>query len=375
MSEPKKALLMCFLYRRPYMGRSEIPSLLGTNNDIKMMSIFAKDRGIKPEDITILTDVERLPREARDCRIKYCEYPNSTFVCSELCQFIENTTRSIDDSYHKGGSDMPQVLIYISCHGSRIKITIPEERDDQAIVLLDDDGSSLSYLTTKDIFDIIFGRIYIHETGNLEIPIYRKIRHRVMVESHGAVHYEEQITSEPFYVPIKIASVINSPPINPLISPKPYRSSYLKNRGIPPWSKVLFIVDACHSAHMTNFPYEYSPRDQSMIYSNHINVYPEDATLPYCVCISSCEVERTTKSPAEGSLLTQLIFTQLGSITGSLNFQQLSYYILNSGNSEFNHYIVTKKLTPVISSTINSVSVDIPFFSFEKRRMPRKIVK
>lgn len=371
----KYALLCAFCYPRSLYGVPKIPKLLGTSKDLMMMTVFCKSKGIPPENITILTDIAEVTRESTDCNVKYTSYPNSEFVCRELAQFVENTVRGIEDGYHKSGNEIPEILIYISCHGARINIKIPEERDEQSIILLDDDGSTLKYLTTKDIFNILFGRISISSSGMMRIPVYSKYQSLVPIEKSGAKFYEEETISEPSFVIASLSPTVPSPQNSPGMDAKPYRSSYLANRGFPPWSKVLIIVDACHSAHMTHFPFVYLQKEQELASSPIQNVFVNHADIPYCVCISSCDVDKTTKSETEGSQLTQIIFSQLKDVTEPLNFRQFYYYIVNSNNSLFKWYLTVKTLTPVLSSTANNVDNEIPFFSNRIVVRPRKIVK
>lgn len=371
----KYALLCAFCYPRAPYGVPKIQKLLGTSKDIMMMTIFCKMKGILPENITILTDMAEVTKESIDCNVKYTAFPSSEFMCRELAQFVENTIRGIEDGYNKSGNEIPEVFVYFSCHGARINIKIPEERDEQAIILMDDEGTSLKYLTTKDIFNIMFGRIFISSSGMMRIPVYSKFKTLVPIEKGESKSYEEEITSEPSFIVVSLSPTVSSPQNSPGMSAKPYRSSYLANRGFPPWSKVLIVADACHSAQMTHFPFIYLSKEQELIPSPIQNTFVNNTDVPYCVCISSCDIDKTTKSETEGSQLTQIIFSQLKGVTESLNFRQFYYYIVNSNNSLFKWYLSSKTLTPVLSSTTNNVDSEIPFFSNKTTVRPKRITK
>lgn len=377
----KYALIMCFCYPRSIYGESKISPLFGALSDIRMITLFCKTKGILPEHITIITDINEVCGDASDCNVKYLSYPSGDRVCRELSQFVENTIRGIEDDYHKSETNIPEILLYMSGHGTKINITIPEKRNDQAFVLLDDDGS-IKYLTTKDIFNILFGRIFVSSSGIMRIPIYSKVNVMIPVENGIARHYEEQTLSEPNFITIQLSETTssshNSPSLlatSPTVSAKPVRSSYLANRGIPPWSNVLFIIDACHSAHMTHFPFVYHTSEQKMTPSPFYNTFVHHVDMPHCVSISSCEVDKITKSPHEGSQLTQVLFSQLKDINTSLNFRQFYYYIVNTKNNMFKNYFISNTLTPVLSSTSNNVDLNVPFFGTDVIIKPKKIIK
>lgn len=371
----KTALLICFTYRRNIHGESKISTLSGTHNDIRMMSIFCKERGIPPENITIITDVSEVCSETEGCNIRFLMYPTPQFFCRELAQFVENTSRGIEDECHKGDGNMPEILIYISGHGSQINITVPEERQEQAMVLLENEGNSLRYLTTKDIFNILFGRIHIEHDGLMRVPIYSKTISRVPINSSVSNKYENQEQSNMEYILVYLSPTIQSPTSPSLIS-KPYRSTYLANRGLPPWSRVLIVVDTCHSAHMTHFPYIYFPDEQKMNPVSSMDEFVDHVDMPYCISISSCEIDKVTKSPCEGSHLTQVIFSQLMGITTSLDFRQFYYYVVNSSNRKIKSYYRKNTLTPVLSSTCNDVERHVPFFNdITINERPRRIIK
>lgn len=378
----KHALFLCFSYPKNQYGEAKISSLFGTLNDIRMMVLFCKAKGILSQNITIVTDVIDVCQEARDCNLKLSPYPTSEFVCRELSQFVENTIRNIESDYHKSETTIPEILVYISGHGAKINILVPEIRNEQALVLLDNEGDSLKYLTTKDIFNVLFGRIFIGSSGTMRIPVYSKVSVMIPIEKGLAKYYEEQILSEPNFITVRLSEIKSSPSNSPIllasspnISAKPVRSSYLANRGIPPWSKVLFIIDTCHSAHLTHFPFIYNPIEQKMIPSHFYNTFVEHIDMPYCVNLSACEIDNITKSPREGSLLTQILFAQLKDVTGSLNFMQFYYHVVNSRNKMLKSYYTSKTLTPVLSSTSNNVDLNVPFFGETSIIKPKKIVK
>ena len=374
----KHALLLAFTYHKNIYGVSKITRLTGTCNDLKMMVIFCIQKGVPVQNITILTDLSELPKECENCNVKYNNYPESVFICRELAQFVENTVRGIEDSAEKSDSELPQILVYISGHGAMLKVETPEIREEQGLVILDNGGTEICYFTTKDIFNVIFGRIPMTSSGNISIPIYIKNISLIPVEKNGAKSYKEHISTELKFVDVALSPVCQSPSNSPGMTVRRHRSTYNSNRGIPPWSQVLFIIDACHSAHMVHFPYIYCPKDQVMKSFKLENVFVDHEDMPYCVSISSCEMENKTKSAREGSYLTQAIFTTLMTITVPLNVIQFFYYVVNSKPPRIPYPSQrrSKYLFPVLSSTSNNVDSQVPFFSENSLIVrPKKVIK
>lgn len=356
----KYALLTVLNYSPDESGFSKIPILQGSVNDLNMMVNFCKNKLIPNQNITILTDLYRIP-ESYDCHnVKKCRFPTCDFVCTEILNFIENTIRGIKDGYQS--DEIPEVLIYFSCHGSEIKISFPEERNDQAIVLYDR-ITSLRYLTTKDIFDMLFGRVFISDIGIARIPVYKKIKKIKKINDTNV----EISSSEMELLEIQLSKPTETPENN-LIS---YRSSYLTKRGIPPLSKVLIIMDSCHSEIMTHFPFVYFPIHRSFREHCIYNSFVNHVDMPYCVCISSCEIGKLTRSSYSGSDLTKLIFSKFNEKNLQLNFMQFYYHITNSGLSIINSELPI--INPIISSTINDVELNLPFFGIENIRKPIKV--
>lgn len=364
----KYAILIILSYPPGEYGISKIPPLQGAIKDLLFMTRFCLEREILPHNITIVTDLVNIPSLCNNTNIKVNPYCSSTFVCREFCQFIENTIRGIDNSYRRRDEvETPEVLIYFSCHGAKIPIAIPEVRDEQGIVLMNEDGTSLRYLTTKDIFNVLFGRNNISPNGIMKIPIYKKIK-QIINENRRNI---ESISSDYEFISVNLTTPIESPNSEK----RCYRSSYLMNRGIPATARVLIIVDTCYSGRMMHFPFIYSPTEQILTKSNLFGCFVNHIDMPYCVCISSCDADKSTKSPFDGSHLTQIICSQFSNCTESLNIMQFYYHIMNTTNSKFRNFIIKETISPVISSTSNNIVLLIPFFGHENIRKPRKIKK
>lgn len=322
------------------------------------MVSFCLSRGIEKSNITIITDCV-LNETFNEFNCKNVQYPNYNFVCSEIINFIENTSRGIDENTEKFGLYEPEILFYISSHGENIKIDIPEVRDEQAIILTDDSGFNLYYLTTKDFFNIIFGRFFISHEGLISIPIYKKNEQYI---NYG-VHFKKTIQYEPEILKIQLKKInrngFNSPSVLITSSPElqPIRRTYLSSRGLPPLSKVLFVIDTCHSGYMTHFPFIYNKDKNQLNQSSYYNIYVNHVDMPYCVCISSCEANKTTKTTYSGSLLTQAIYRNLLKLDTNCNIGQLYYHLLKNLNIFFS------TINPVISTTDINTEKIIPFFS------------
>jgi hypothetical protein len=112
-----------------------------------------------------------------------------------------------------------------------------------------------------------------------------------------------------------------------------------------------------------------------MIQSSFYNTYVEHQDMPFCVTISSCDIDKTTKSPHQGSELTQVIFKQLSGNDFTLNFQQFYFHIISAANKLFKGFFSDSSLTPVLSSTSNRIDMTIPFFGKTIIIRPRKIYK
>lgn len=362
---PKYALILAFSYNRVLGADYDVIYLSSSINDALLISEICKSKGIEQQNITIIMDAmpgKKLPTELSLCNLRTNPYPSDTFVCREISQFIENTVRGIEDSSYKNDPSNVEVLFYISCHGKKI---LNRGHVSQGIVLTTEDGRSLRYLLSKDIFNIIFGNFPIDETGKCTIPVYSEFK----VSRHSETgSYIEKIALEE-----KIVIFLSPPVLSPDSSPEttqPYRSSYSTKRGIPISTKMLIIADTCYSEHMTYFPFIYEPKTQTMIPTNNVNI-EVGIDLPYCVTISSCEADKTSRFYAEGSSLTNILFRSLRNLNGRLNIEQLHYAIYNSGNSKIMKLIASNDTHPIITSTDNKVENDIPFFNTMEKRITK----
>ncbi len=366
----KYALILAFSY--PKTDENSLLQFLScANHDIKMIYNLCSSLDILDRNITLVTDISRLSNDVVNCNIKRNPYPSDIFVCREICQFLENTIRGIEELTYKDDTDFPEVLLYISGHGSNLNI---DNNYEQCIVLYNENGSQLKYLLSKDIFNIIFGNLPIDVNGEMEIPLWSAIKSYKRVETSTEIKYiSEKIGS---LLPIKVQ--LTPPTISPLNSPdlltKPYRSTYLANRGIPVSTRMLIIVDTCYSEHMTYFPYIYDHRFQVMNETNNSNI-EIGSILPYCVSISSCEFNKTAGSGSSGSSLTRILYMKLRNFKNRLNISQLHYIIYNSGNNIINELIRNESSHPIITSTHHSADIDIPFFSNFKIKKAVKIEK
>lgn len=356
----KYALIIAFSYPKAPYSNYELTKLTCTADDIRMIHSLSKKVGIPDNNITIITDLLKLPSEVYNSNIKNNPFPDDIFVCRELSQFIENTIRGIEEEVYKSDDSPPEILLYISGHGGEININ---GKNEQSIILTSDGGYSLKYLLSKDLFNIIFGNLPIDESGKIDIPIYSKVERIRRVDTQTQKMSVIEYFGELSYITVNLPAPINSPQNSPSIIVKPYRSSYLANRGIPFYSKLLAIIDTCYSAHMTQFPYKYDTRSQIMIQSPAFNI-DVNVDLPYCVAISSCESNKTSKFKSSGSALTTVLYLNLSKYKGRLNISQLHYLIYNNtSNNIINNLLRTQSTSPIITSTSTSTEQDIPFFT------------
>lgn len=371
----KYALIIAFTYNRNPAANYELSKLTCTSHDLIMIYKICKKFDIDDSNITIITDLSVLPSsKLYDTNIKITPYADDIFVCREISQFIENTIRGIEENLVKNENEPSEILLYISGHGSEINI---DGKNEQSIILTSDNGSELRFLLSKDLFNIIFGNLSITEDGVMSVPIYRKIDKYVRIDTDTQkksrifqIGKEENI-----FVQLQkpISSPVHSPSVDNFSVFSTYRSSYLTNRGLPFYSKLLAIIDTCYSAHMTQFPFIYDSKHQTMIPCNYFNIdLHED--LPYCVAISSCESNKTSRFTSSGSALTKILHNNLLRCNGTLNISQLNYVVYSSDSSIINHLLRTESSHPIITSTSNDVDCNIPFFG-NRVKKPMKVIE
>lgn len=367
----KYALILAFTYSKNPYAAYDLTKLTCTTHDINMIYNLCKKFNIEDNNITIITDLTNLPSKIYNCNVKVNNYPDDIFVCREISQFIENTIRGIEENVYKDDSSNYEILLYISGHGSEIKIN---DKNEQAIILTGDDGTSLRYLLSKDLFKMIFGNFDVTELGAMNIPIYKKIPKYKRVDTDTSKYLKVENIGEEHFVSVQLQPSINSPHNSPGIIVKPYRSSYLANRGIPFYSKLLAIIDTCYSAHMTQFPFIYDPRSQIMNEAPDYNI-DIHSDLPYCIAISSCESNKTSRFTSSGSSLTNILHMNLMKYDGNLNICQLHYLIYNTENNIINHILRTQSSHPIITSTSVYSDSKIPFFSNDEQKSIKIISK
>jgi len=366
----KYALILAFSY--PCVSEHNLLSSLPCAlHDIKMIYKLCSSMGLDDSNITLVTDVNKLPNDVLNCNIKRNAYPSDTFVCREICQFLENTIRGIEELTYKDDTDFPEVLFYISGHGSEINI---DGNNEQSIVLYSEDTSHLKYLLSKDIFNIMFGNIPINVYGRMEVPVLISSKSYRKIETTTEIKYIPEKIGIKSPIVIQLTPPIISPGNSPDMITKPYRSTYLANRGIPISTRMLIIIDTCYSEHMTYFPYIYDHRLQTMVETNNSNI-EVSSILPYCVTISSCESNKKSGAQSSGSSLTKILYIKLAKFRGRLNISQLHYIIYNSDNNIINDLIKNESSHPIITSTHKNSDNEIPFFSNFKIKKPVRIEK
>lgn len=362
----KYALILAFSYNRVLGAKYEIQQLHSAVNDVDLMVGLCESRGIDPENITIVMDLtpgKLLNSRITKCNLRTNPYPSDVFVCREISQFIENTVRGIDDASYKDDCGGPEILLYFSCHGKRLS------NDRQGIILTSEDGRSLKYLLAKDIFKMLFGGFQITEDARCDIPIYSEYQIKKHTDTGS---YVDKIYNEEF-ITVVLTPTVASPESSPLV-PLCYRSSYSSRRGIPVSAKMLIIVDTCYSEHMTYFPFTYDQKTQNMV-STDIRDMKIGIDLPYCVSISSCEADKTTGFVSESSSLTGILFRAFKEFNGCLNIAQLHYCIYNSNNKKIIDILKRGVAHPIITSTSDNSSVEIPFFNTSTKKEYKVIEK
>ena len=304
----KYALLIIFEYN--YICNK----LFGAKKDLLMALELCKHFEI--EDITIITDIKF---NYEDVKIKYTQLPDINFVCREISQFVENTIRGIDD--YKSNGNLQEVFLYISCHGSEIDIN---GKIEQGIILTC--NTNKRYLISRDLFNLLFGNLSVDINGYIKIPIWKKVMYNNKIIS----------SKEDIYCQLSTPS---SPKLNKIV-----RSTYLANRGLSSSTKMFIIIDTCHSAQMTSFPYRYINGKMKFIPEYNIDIFED---LPLCICLSACFEKEKTISNSNGSIFTLNIYNTLIKYKGKLSIGQLNYLLPKY----------------ILSSTVNDIDISIPFFS------------
>lgn len=342
----KYALLIVFhYYKNPYSLYSS-SSLNGSLKDLQLTLDLCHKLNI--EHITIISDINDICVMCNEFNknikynVKYNCYPDDIFVCREIAQFIENTIRGIEDNVFKSGNEENEIFFYISCHGGEIIIN---NQICQGIILTANQGMYKRYLLSCDLFNLFFGNLHVNDEGYIQIPIWEKnnslkgiLSSKKIIECQLTLHKTNNVES-------------------PKIKSKPLRSNYVANRGIPSSTKMLILVDTCHSSNMTSFPFKYDYKKEKMIYTSTSNIdFYED--LPFCVTIAACD--KKTKSGVYGSVMTQKVCKKLNEMiemeNNCLTIGQLHCLIFQTNFTFF-------PTEPIISSTNDNVDITIPFFS------------
>lgn len=366
----KHALLIVFSYSRDSDGNSLVTPIQGSLNDLIMMVDFCEKKCIPFENITIITDIFLLPVETERMNVKIVEMPSCSIVCQHIVSFVENTIQFFSQTKIPYGSN-PEIFLYFSCHGSELIVENPESHSEQGIVLFNDECTTLRYLTTEDIFNILFGRIPISQSGSMRIPIYSKLTYTEKENYGDLILYSEKTDVCLEHVSLSLTT----PKRTPSFGFANYRTSYMLSRGIPSLSHVLIIGDMCHSGNITHFPFVYCPKKENFIESPHFNRYVDHFDTPYCVCISSCSIKTKTRSIHSGSHLTKTFYDQFKNSSLNLNCRQIYYYLTEFSTKNLINSLSLGKLSPVITSTRESANFKIPFFGSENLKPPRKIIK
>lgn len=311
------ALLLVF----EYCGETYPRRITGAHHDLETMyALCTVLLNIPPHNITAVTDCSKVDRVKR-CNLIRLDQPDEENVCAHIAQFIENTCRGIEIIEKSNEIENNEVFLYISGHGGNLN-SIRQ----QGILLTERFSNERRYLISSEIFNIFFGICPIDDKGVMSVKTYNQ---------------NGEVTN--LRVQLQKPRLIASPD-------KPNRSSYYTNRGLPISTRLLTIIDACHSGYLTYFPYEYSLKENRMIDS--INYQNDAGELPYCVTISSCRYNEISRSDPCGSFVTRIIWIRLKDVKGPLTIGQLSELLLK--NNVYNM---------VISSTSNSIDEDVPFFS------------
>lgn len=360
------ALIVVFEYRldasriSPNLTVDEPPCpLLSMFTDLCLMYQLAKDKfGISESNITIVTDIRpphhlcypwKMKKEGNNINLIRLNYPCIETITRSIAQFVENTIRGIKDlPVIKGESVDHEIFFYASSHGALIPASLDIygciDDEDTALMFLKREGTVLkrAYLRRQDIFSILFGHINVAEDGTMRVPYTNRIetkdkRSRVKTHTYIDNNFEIKLT------PTK------------LIDERSDRLCYAKSdRGLPIKTKMLTIIDCCHSQSMTDFHFVYDPQIRKMIPTNKMPIkYPS----PFCVSIAASENASDAPSTSNGSPFTRTIFNIFNNSTTSETIKTFHTLLYD----EIPRILL--KCKPTITATTDNSNSIIPFLT------------
>ena len=320
------------------------------NNAYKIATDHFK---IERKNVTVITDIIPNPGKERpwgelnsdgnNPKIIQLMYPEITLIIREIAQFIENTIRGIDDIVSKGRNAVNEVMIYISCHGSRLP-SLDGEHMDNSLTFTTRIGDTIErrYLRSNDIFRLLFGHIPIEDSGRMLVSITRRESLLYNSRKSGNYEYFEDEACE-FHLTPSSSYVKDSK-----------RKTYQSERGIPINTEMLVMIDSCHSGGMTNFHHFYDPNIKDMKQTKHFNTYFQH---PYCVSIAAAQDISEAPSTSLGSPFTQTLYDIFKNYSCGLTIKQIHERIYKLAPR------MLLKCKPTITSTFSNPNDIVPFMS------------
>jgi len=289
------ALLLVFEYRRSAM-RADVPNpLLSMSVDLAIAWNLCINRfHIPRRNITVVTDLRGGPAtmfpweplHCDDCnpRVRQLSCPDARAIAREIAQFTEHTVRGVRE-VSKGDVPVDEVFVYISCHGAQIPT--PHGDDDTALIFTNSEGTSRRYLRSSDIFRLLFGNMHIEADGHMVVPIAV----RRMISSPGGRPYPQ----------------FSDDSVEFRLLPRADGDEHRVSRGLPRETRMLVLMDACHSCSMTHFEYRFDAATREMVMTRE----PDTNPTPLCVCLSAAQDTCVAPSTSYGSAFTRYMHSIL----------------------------------------------------------------
>ena len=262
-----------------------------------------------------------------------------------------------------------EVFIIMSGHGAQIPTINPKSQItmDNGLIFTAPDGLSRRYLRDQQLFGMLFGQVDVTPLGIMSIPVTTRQVRRNKDETPYYAYSEETIS---FHVTPGIFGRSRQPVVGEVprpsavvaYTPMGKHAKYVKDRGLPPFSKMLSIFDTCHATSMTNLPFLY--QEGRMVSTARSS---SGIVFPLCVCLSATGDDEEAPSTSIGSPFTRHmynIFSQLSAPVSIAELHRLMYTRLPT---------LLSKCGPTITSTSSTATCMVPLLGRDQSRTTPRI--
>ena len=347
--------------------------LLSMDKDLEMSYKLATERfKIPRENVTVVTDLPPVMGRMdpwgpfsvdpyQNPRIVRMRCPDISIVIREIAQYVENWCRGQRDTIGKGASTITQEsFIYLSGHGALLLNPARgydnAEEMDNALVFTTQDGRSRRYLRDDHIFRLLFGQEEVDERGWMSLPV---VARSIKTNRAGKKYYsyDDEIIS--FQITPGVKERRRQLELGESVDPQvqiqqtpTHGSRYVRDRGLPAHTKMLMIIDTCHSGTMTEFHYIYNGETKKM----DLTRKPPNSmySFPLCICLSAAGDDQDAPSTSNGSTFTRYISFLFDKFQGSISIEEL-YSLMYQQLPK-----LLQKCRPTITSTSGDATQLLP---------------